>query len=223
MVAKQRLLLVITLALIGGCGADQKGDSGTNVAVSSLPGVYAGTFPCDGCPGIHTRLWLQPDGRFFINQHYPAVEGRQATNAHNLGRWHWAEGDHALELDGAGPTRSFSRPNADTLVMRTHSNLEHRLAREPDAPDFSATIRMAGMVNLRGGGATFSECLTGLVVPVEKNREFTRLRHQYRSVGERGRPNYVELEGRFQWSRGVLQSMTIERFITIKLDAGCNS
>ena len=223
MVAKHRLLLIITLALIGGCGADQEGDIGTNVAVSSLPGVSAGTFPCDGCPGIHTRLWLQADGRFFINQNYPAVEGRQATNVQNLGRWRWVESDHTLELDGAGPTRSFSRPNAHTLVMDTHADLEHRLLREPNAPGFSATIRMAGMVNVRGGGATFSECLTGLVVPVEKNRELTRLRHQYRSVGERGRPNYVELEGRFQWSGGVLQSMTIERFITIKLDAGCNS
>lgn len=221
--AIQRLLLLVTIALIGGCGAEQEEESVGSLPVSSLPGVYAGSFPCDGCPGIRTTLWLRSDGRFFITQRYPAVEGRKATDTHNLGRWQWIESEKALALDGAGPTRTFSRPDADTLVMRTHSDLEHRLSRESTSRDFSSTIRMAGMMNPGGGGASFSECLTGLVMPVEKNREYTRFRHQYRRLGARGRPSHVVLEGRLQWSGGDAKSMTIERFITIKPDADCDT
>ena len=79
------------------------------------------------------------------------------------------------------------------------------------------------MMNPGGGGASFAECLTGLVMPVVKNREYTRFRHQYRRLGARGRPSHVILEGRLQWSGGAPKSMTIERFITIKPDADCNT
>jgi hypothetical protein len=68
-----------------------------------LPGTYAGVFPCEGCPGIASTLWLRSDGRFFFRQRYPADNAREAMDAYSLGRWSSIADDRAIELRGAGP------------------------------------------------------------------------------------------------------------------------
>jgi hypothetical protein len=88
--------------------------------------------------------------------------------------------------------------------------------------DFSATIRMSGMMRMLGDSASFTECSTGYVVPVRKGGDFARFRHQFRSATRRGEPAFVELEGRFSWSGdGTLKSLTIERFVTVKTNRAC--
>lgn len=224
MMLSDRLLILVTVALIGGCSADHDSDSPEELSDTSLPGVYTGTFPCDGCPGIQTTLWLRSDGRFFIRQTFPGDDGGEAMNAYNLGRWSWIAGDDVLVLNGAGPARTFARPDFDTLLMRTHSDIEHRLSRDPGSPDFSSTINMAGMMSMHGGSTSFAECLTGFAAPVKQGAEFDRFLHQYRSAGGRGKSVYVELEGRFIWADdGALKLISIERFITIKTGRSCGS
>lgn len=219
----KRILLFFFIVQVGGCSDERGADSPEGLPESSLPGVYSGVFPCDGCPGIDATLWLRPDGRFFFRQRYPPNETRESLDAYSLGRWSSNSGDdYAIELRGAGPRRIFDHPDRDTLVMRTDSALEHRLTRDPTSTDFSATIRMAGMMRMRGGSAAFTECLTGLVAPVSKGGDFARFRHQYRSAGGQGKPTYVELEGRYSWSdNGAVKSLTIERFITVKANGAC--
>jgi hypothetical protein len=217
-----RLALFLVIALVGGCSDDRDSGSSAALAEVSLPGVYAGVFPCDGCSGITATLWLRNDGRFFFRQRYPADNAREAMDAYNLGRWSLIANGRVIELRGAGPRRSFMRMDRDTLLMQTDSDLEHRLTRDATEPDFSATIRMAGMMRMSGDNASFSECLTGLVAPVNRGGDFARFRHQYRSAGGRIGPTYVELEGRFSWSGdGALKSLTIERFVTVKANGSC--
>jgi hypothetical protein len=210
------------VALLGGCSGGTDRDSAAELAEASLPGVYAGEFPCDGCPGIIATLWLRKDSRFFFRQRYPADDSREAMDAYNLGRWSTIADSRVIELRGAGPRRTFMRMDRDTLLMQTDSDLEHRLTRDPTKPDFSATIRMVGMMRMLGDNALFTECLTGFVAPVSKGGDFARFRHQYRSAGGRSEPTYVELEGRFSWlGDGTLKSLTIERFVTVKTDGAC--
>ncbi len=217
-----RIVLLTALALLGSCSGGNDTGSASKLPVASLPGVYSGVFPCEGCPGIPTTLWLRSDGRFFIEQAYPAVDERPAMNAHGLGRWDWAVEERTVLLKGSGPTRSFVRPDVDTLIMQTDSDLEHRLVRDPAARRFSATINMVGMARMRGGNAWFRECLTGLEVPVSKAGDFSRLRHQFRSASEQGRAVVVELEGRFSWAQdGTPGSLTVERLVTVKTEGGC--
>jgi uncharacterized lipoprotein NlpE involved in copper resistance len=217
-----RLFIFLVIVLIGGCSDDHDGDAPTELAEASLPGTYAGVFPCDGCPGIASTLWLRSDGRFFFRQQYPAVNAREATDAYSLGRWSSIADERAIELQGAGPGRRFVRMDRDTLVMRTDSDLEHRLTRDPTTSDFSAAIRMFGMMRMVGDSASFRECSTGFVAPVSNGGDFARFRHQYRSAVGRGEPAYVELEGRFSWSGdGTLKSLTIERFVTVKSNEAC--
>ena len=216
----KRLLILAAVLHIGGCSSDSVSPADSHD--SSLPAVYSGTFPCSNCSGIQTTLWLRPDKRFFFRQRYLDDRDREGEISYNLGRWSWDARGNVLELRGAGPTRSFTHPDRGTLIMRTASDLEHRLSREQTTLNFTPTIRMSGMMKMSGDGATFTECLTGFVAPVSKGGDFARFRHQYRSAVGRSEPTYVELEGRFSWSGdGTLKSLTIERFVTVKDNGAC--
>jgi len=220
--ALHRFLIIPVILLVGGCGNDRDADSRAGLSEASLPGAYAGVFPCDGCVGIAATLWLRSDGSFFFRQEYPADDAHEAMDTYSLGRWNPVADTPAIELAGAGPRRTFTRVDRDTLVMRTDSDLEHRLTRDPSMTDFSATISMRGVMRVRGDSVSFTECWTGLVAPVSKGGDFGRFRHQYRSAGRLRGPTFVELEGRFSWSSdGKPKSLTIERFVTVKGNGVC--
>lgn len=219
----KRYVLLFLIILVSACGHDRSGETVDVPSVASLPGVYAGVFPCDGCPGIPVTLWLRSDGRYFIEQRYPAVEGREAMTAHSFGRWGWAADEGVLSLKGPGPVRRFARPDGDTLMMQTHSTLEHRLDRDHSASEFSAMVRMVGVARMHNGNASFTECSTGFEVPISKAGDFGRFRHQYRSAGGQGEPVLVELEGRFSWARdGTPGALTIDRLVTVKAEGTCS-
>jgi hypothetical protein len=221
---RTRTHLTLLALLLGACG-DWKDDASPEaVPPATLPGVWAGVFPCDNCPGIDIGLWLRADGRFFVEQHYPAMnEGVGVpTAAHALGRWLWNAEERILVLDGEGPDRIFEHPDAETLIMRTASPLEHRLGRNATSPPFAATIRLSGRAWRQGDAYVFNECLTGFELPLETAGDYTRFEHQYRSVVPRGEPAPVELEGRFTWAAdGTPASVHIERFVTIRDEDGC--
>ena len=217
-----RLSILVAIALIGGCSDDRPDESPTEVPVASLAGVYSGVFPCEGCPGIPTTLWIREDGSFFIGQEYPGSDGSTATATYSLGRWTWSLEDQALVLEGSGPRRIFTRPDANALVMQSASDLEHRLIRDPARPDFSAAIRMTGAVRMSADGVSFEECLSGIVAPIDRGGDYSRFRHQHRSAGGRGKPVFVDLEGRFSWSGdGTVRALTIDRFHTVREDNRC--
>ena len=217
-----RPLIVLVIVLVGGCSDDGDSDSPEELPKASLPGIYTGVFPCEDCSGITSTLWLRSDGRFFFRQRYPEDNAREAMDAYSLGRWNWIDDDRAIELSGSGPKRTFMRLDRNTLVMRTHSDLEYRLTRDATTADMSATIRMEGTMRTLGDSVSFTECLTGFVAPVSRGGDFARFRHQDRSAGRQSGPTYVELEGRFSWSDdGSPKSLTIERFVTVKANGAC--
>lgn len=217
-----RLVLFIVTLLVVSCGGDQESEPPVALSEATLPGVYSGTFPCEDCPGIATTVWLRADRRFFFRQQYPADSTREAMGVHSLGRWSTIGEERAIELAGSGPMRTFTRVDRDTLVMRTDSDLEHRLVRDSVSSEFSSTIRLAGTMRIRGGTASFTECWTGYAVPVSKGGDYAKFRHQYRSAGGRGNPVYVEFDGRFSWSAdGAPKSLTIERFVTVRENKTC--
>ncbi|MDH4126789.1 MAG: copper resistance protein NlpE N-terminal domain-containing protein [Gammaproteobacteria bacterium] len=217
-----RIFIVLFLALAAACSNKVNAPVSAVPNNAVLPGVYAGIFPCDGCEGIEATLWLRADGRFFFRQRYPSDDAHEARTAYSYGRWEPLVDEAAIELRGEGPLRTFESPDAKTLLMRTYSELEHRLTRQSTATDFGEIIRVRGVMQLQGDGASFTECLTGYVVPVSQRGEFPRFRHQYRSAVVSGKPAFVEFDGRYSWSADhAPQSLTIEKFVTVKADGGC--
>ena len=83
-------------------------------------------------------------------------------------------------------------------------------------------MRLSGMTQILGSDVSFTECLTGLEAPVIEGGDFPSFRNQVRSVGRLREPVYVEFEGRFDWTHdGAPQSVTIQRFITVRAETGC--
>ena len=215
--------MLVLFASLGGCGSESENDAAEGLQEASLPGTYTGAFPCEGCDAIPTTLWLRADGRFFWRQHYPANDDAEAMNAYGLGLWEWSGDERLVVLRGSGPTRKFERDGRDELLMRTDSDLQHRLSRNTAAGGFTDSLRMSGMVQFHGDVLSFTECLTGLKAAVARSGEYGRLLHQYRSVSARGKPVYAEFDGRFSWHADEsAKSVAIERFVTVRKNVACS-
>jgi len=217
-----RLVIGVLAGLLAACGEDRRDEPPEAPSSAGLPGVYTGTLPCGNCPGIDTTLWLRPDGRFFKTQQYLQDDGSYAMTSNSLGLWRWDRDTASLVLDGRGPLRRFTRTGADQLRMVVDSPMEHLLARDAAAPRTPAAMPLAGMISLTSEGAAFSECLTGYEVPVARTGEYSKFAHLYRGAGLRGRPAFVEFEGRFVWQDDVSPvGVVIEQFIAVKGEGGC--
>ncbi len=219
-----RIGFLVLCALPAACGDAPEEEDVPAPPPATLPGVYAGVYPCANCPGIDTTLWLRPDGRFILEQDFPGDEasGEAPLTSHALGRWRWRAEERVLALTGEGPERLFERPEAELLLMRSSSPLEHRLERRHAAPEFGGRIRLRGMARPRGEGHVFSECLTGYELPLAKGGDYKRFARQFRSVVPRGQAARVDIEGRFTWAAdGSPGALAIERFVTLRTDGAC--
>lgn len=219
--SRSRAVVALLTLWCSGCGDSFRAEApASDLAMSSLPGVYGGTFPCTNCAGIATTLWLRPDGRFFFRQRYPAEDPGGVSAAYNIGRWHWDGTDGVLVLAGAGPPRKFLWPHKDRLEMLVPSELDHRLSRSSASPAFTDRVRMEGIAVVHDGKASFTECLTGLVAEVKRERDYPRFLRQYRKLAQRA--VFAELEGHFAWGRGGSPaSLVIDRFLTVKPGQTC--
>lgn len=191
-------LALPALALLAACGArdESPGRDAAPVPAPS-PGLYQGTFPCADCPGIEVTLWLRPDGRFFMRQHYLAAGDGEDERYYGLGRWRWDETGALLMLVGGGPGRVFDAREEGVLAMRVSSDLPHELARTGELVPFTDTLTLEGEYAVRDGARVLVECRTGLVWPLAAGGDHRRLRHQYGKV-PRGESAHVTVRGRLQ-------------------------
>ena len=211
--------LLAVLLFVSGC--DRVDDVETPGLPQGLPGAYTGTFPCDGCPGIPTRLWIRDDGIYFFEQRYAQDDARSEAVT-SLGRWTWSGDRGVVELRGEGPVRRFSRSAADVLVMETASPLEYRLSRDPALGDFDGSVVVEGTITPGGGEPVFAECLTEQRLPVARQADYAAFARQYRRLGANGAPVFVEFEGRFRWrADGSPEAIEIRRFVTIRSGDSC--
>jgi uncharacterized lipoprotein NlpE involved in copper resistance len=67
-------------------------------------GAYEGVLPCADCPGIRTRLVLQPDGQFELGTQ---SLDRQTAPQTTRGRFSWDVAGSTITLDGAGQGQQF--------------------------------------------------------------------------------------------------------------------
>lgn len=216
-----RSIVILAALLVAAC-ADEGHDGAKpsfTPPVGPRPSVYRGLFPCQDCAGIDTALWLRADATFFWRQQYLDDRGEPAMTTRNFGRWH-LDADGTLVLEGSGPARRLEVAGLDELLLITPSGLEHRLSPDADASAFADSVPITGSATVDGGIARLEECRTGLVAPAAGDlRQFLR---QYRSLGYRGKPAFVELEARFEWADdGELQAFAVDRFVRIKSDGRC--
>jgi hypothetical protein len=231
----RRLASVLALGavLLAGCGRDSDGETATTPMPATLAGVYAGRLPCSNCAAIEATLWLRPDGRFFIRQRLEddtegataattkALQGPSTT--YGLGRWQWDDVAAEAVLRGAGPDRRLKVRDGDHLVLRVASPVEHALARDVTEPRFEDRVTLDGESAVSENGATFTECLTGLTLPVADAGAYRELRRQHRRMNPRGKVALTTIEGHLIASGegSTSERLVVDRFVTIKPGQGC--
>jgi hypothetical protein len=224
-----KLQSLVALALLGtglaGCGRDRAGDAPALTPMpSTVPGVYAGQFPCSNCAAIVATLWLRPDHSFFLRQKFtddasatPVARG-DATYA--MGRWSWDEHVAKIVLRGAGPERRLSILDDDRLKLEVPSPTEHLLARDPATPAFRDRVRLDGESVVATSGITFTECLTGLPLRVAEAGAFKELRRQQRVMNPRGKVALTTIDAHLAHVASG-EVLVVDRFVTIKPGTAC--
>lgn len=229
----RRLLQLATLvAVLGGCGRDAANEAPQRTPMpASLPGVYAGTFPCSNCAAIEATLWLRADGAFVLRQHLvddaataaDSAPGAPATT-YGLGRWSWDEIAAEAVLRGRGPERRVMVRDDARLELRVASPIEHVLARDAAAPPFGDRLVLDGESAVTQRGASFKECATGLTFAVSDAGAYRELRRQHRRMNPRGKVALTTVEGHLVAAgEGSTKSerLVVDRFMAIKPGTGC--
>ena len=115
------LILALFAAALAGCQPDKSADAPavqppvpetapvvdmhTSRIALDWTGLYEGLLACPDCAGIHTRLTLEPDGRFEIVTRR-LVRDAEPTSAQ--GQFEWEPGDNRIVLDAAGDGQRFA-------------------------------------------------------------------------------------------------------------------
>jgi hypothetical protein len=219
--------LLLLTATLGGCGRSPEGAA---VAPTPLPatlaGVYSGELPCSNCAAIAATLWLRPDGRFVLRQRFTDVGDSAGAGSatYALGRWHWDETAAEAVLRSPGPERRLKPLDADRLRLHAASPIEHVLARDTGAGEFSDRLTLDGESAVTKQGATFTECLTGLSFTVAESGAYRELRRQHARMNPRGKVALTTVEGHLvtaQHGAATTEQLVVDRFIAIKPGKGC--
>jgi hypothetical protein len=215
--------LVLLGVVSAGCSRDHGDDvDATTPAPATLPGVYAGQFPCSNCSGVGATLWLRGDRRFFFRQSFTGGEGAVGTEmTYALGHWTWDEHTAEVVLRGPGPERRLAVLDTDRLRLRVASPVEHVLARDASDPAFKDRVRLDGeSASTKDGVVTFTECLTGLPLRVAEAGAFKELRRQQRVMNPRGKVALTTVDAHLAHvSSGEV--LVVDRFLTIKPGKPC--
>ena len=213
--------ICVLAAALSGCGHDSSGDEpATTPMPPSLPGAYAGDFPCSNCKAIATGLWLRSDGRYFLRQRFVAEDGTTDNGTFALGRWTWDERAAELVLRGVGPERRLTVLDEQRLKLRNPSPVEEVLSRDSAAPAFVERVRFDGESSIVDGNATFKECVTGLTVAVAQEGGYKELRRQHRAVNRSGEPAFTSVEAHLAQSP-ARESLVVDRVIALKPRTHC--
>jgi copper homeostasis protein (lipoprotein) len=192
---------------------------------ASIPGTYAGLFPCGNCAGIDATLWLRTDGRFILRQRYIEDSGdAEESSSYALGLWQWDEVAALVVLGGPGPARKLERTSAGGLALRTDSSLPHVLDRDDGVPPFTEGFPLTGVAVVNGNAATFRDCVSQLELDVAPVGAFAELRRQHRAFSPHGRPALTAVAA---YPRSIAAAGTVrevwvlDRVVNVKPNGSC--
>jgi copper homeostasis protein (lipoprotein) len=166
-----------------------------------LPGTFRGTLPCADCGGIDTRLTLLKDGAYALEEIY--LKGSKRDPLLTMGKWSFDDGTKTLTLDrGNGQPRKFSSRNAgelralDLQGKEIQSKLPYELRRLPREMIPSSQQTFEGKYFYLADSAAFTECASGLRMPVRESTAATAAHKQYMDIQKKGgEPVYMVVRG----------------------------
>lgn len=195
------LLLLLPLA---GCQS-ARAPVPIDVSGPPTPASYEGVLPCADCDGIRTFLHLRADRVFVLEQDW-LEQGEPTRSLVALGRWSVRADGQGLVLAG-GPllTRQFRIESHERLRMldRLGESLaagdDYDLVQVATRDPLYASMALRGTYVHVGGDGSFTECQSGLQVPLAGSGEGVALARAYIDARPGpGEPLMVALQGHLE-------------------------
>jgi len=218
---RRRILTILVSAVLLGC--HRGGDGGAPPVTplpSDLPGVYAASFPCSNCTRIATTLWLRADQRFFFRQSYVGDAGTAEDASYSFGHWSWDEHAAEIVLFGHGPERRLKHLDGDRLEWLGKTAAKVSFRRDPSAPAFADHVVLDGETAVSDHGATFTQCVTGLELPIADQGALKELRRQHRVLNPTHKVALTTVDAHIVVA-GSGEQLVIDKVIKLKPGAGC--
>jgi hypothetical protein len=218
---RHRILTILVSAVLLGC---HRGGSNGPPAVTPLPddlaGVYAASFPCSNCKEIAATLWVRADQRFFLRQSYVGDGGADDDATYAFGHWSWDEHAAEVVLYGHGPDRRLKHLGPDRLEWLGNTAAKVSFHRDPGAPAFADRVVFDGESAVSDHGATFTQCVTGLELPIADEGALKELRRQHRVLNPAHKVALTTVAAHIV-SAGSGEQLVIDKVIKLKPGAGC--
>jgi len=211
--ARHVVLMLVGLTLASGCTQSSvKADNAANSAAAAGDAaliksqtLYSGELPCADCAGMTYDVDFRDGNIFFLRTTYRGKAS--ATPQYQFGKWELAANQLTLTmLSSRGGRELFTVPNPvtlrklDTAGKPIQSTLNYDLQRQDVYVPIEPMLRLSGMYSYRADAATFTECLTGITVPVAEEGEYADLKTAYTAARkESGQSVFVEMSGRIAW------------------------
>jgi hypothetical protein len=218
---RRRILTIFVAALLFGC--HRGGTNGVH-SVTPLPadvaGVYAASFPCSNCKEIAATLWLRADERFILRQNYVGDADAADDASYAFGLWSWDEHAAEIVLRGHGPDRRLKRLDSDRLEWLGNAAAKTTLQRDPSAPAFVDKVVFDGESEVGDHDATFTQCITGLELPIADAGALKELRRPHRVLNPAHKIAFTTVDAHIVDS-GSGEQLVIDKVIKLKPGAGC--
>src|SRR5262245_47938574 len=218
---RHRILTILVSAVLLGC---HRGGGNAPPAVTpvpdDLPGVYAASFPCSHCKEIAATLWMRADQLFFLRQSYVGDGGTADDASYAFGHWSWDEHAAEIVLYGHGPDRRLKHLGPDRLEWLGNTAAKVTFNRNPSAPAFADHVVLDGESVVGDHGATFTQCVTGLELPIADEGAFKELRRQHRVLNPAHKVALTTVNAHIV-DAGSGEQLVIDKVIRLKPGAGC--
>jgi hypothetical protein len=223
----QRHLIFAALlfASLAGCGHKNSSEA---PALTPLPpdlaGVYTSSIACSNCKAIVATLWVRGDERFFLRQSYLNDDGAPVDASYGFGRWSWDETAAEIVLRGRGPERHFKRLDGERLELTSGAPAKNVFTRDPRSPAFIDRVRFDGESAMTDRSATFTQCVTGLEMPIASNDALKELRRLHRALNPTHKIALTAVDGHIvavTAGAATREQLVIDKVIAIKPGSGC--
>ena len=215
------LTILVSVVLLGCHRGGSNGPPPVTPLPADLAGVYAASFPCSNCKEIVATLWLRGDERFFLRQSYVGDSGSAEDASYAFGHWTWDEHAAEIVLQGHGPDRRLKRLDSDRLEWLGNAAAKTTLKRDASAPAFADHVIFDGESDVTEHGATFTQCATGLALPIVDAGGLKELRRQQRYLNPTHKVALTTVDAHIVVDAASGEELVIDKVLKLKPGSGC--
>jgi len=196
------------------------------------PATFTGDLQCTGCKPLHYHLDLLADGVYFLRTSFVS---QMPDGFDAIGRWTVGADGRTLELRGLHePPALFEIHDAATLrrldqagntIESKKAELNRQAAFEPIEP----ALRMRGLYTYMADSGWFTECITGMRLPVAKEADNAALETAFLNARPApGAALLATVDGRIAQRMpmegpGPRPTLVPDRFVSIAAEPDCGT